>query len=209
MAISVSRLYGEIWGKPDLELNTFCAASQSPRSPDCLFEQFAAFSPDDESVVLDIGCGSGSHVVGLAQRFGCRVIGIDPTPKTREMAQESIDLAKLSERAAIKSGSIEVTNLASESIDYIWCRDMLYHSDLTLAFRECRRVLRRPYGRILIYHTFATELLETREAHRMGDALAILPENMDPSYFEQCVSKSGPGHVSATNIRQLLLQQPG
>jgi SAM-dependent methyltransferase len=33
------------------------------------------FTPD--SVVLDLGCGSGVNAFYLAQRFGCRVLGVD------------------------------------------------------------------------------------------------------------------------------------
>jgi hypothetical protein len=73
----------------------------------------------------------------------------------------------------------------------VWCRDMLNHvADLRGAFSECARVLRRG-GRMVIFHTFATDLLEPREAERLYAPLAVVAESMEQGALEHALSAGG------------------
>jgi SAM-dependent methyltransferase len=99
---------------------------------------------------VDVGCGRGDHVRGLSERFGFDVVGVDPLAEPPFVV-----------------GVIEHLPLEDESVDLVWCRDMLEHvADLPRAFSELRRVL-RPGGRAMVYSMFATERLEPNESEEL------------------------------------------
>jgi SAM-dependent methyltransferase len=73
----------------------------------------------------------------------------------------------------------------------VWIRDVLVHIEvLQLAFAEVRRVL-RPGGGVLVFHVFATPLLEPREAERLWRATAVMPASADPDLFRRAVADAG------------------
>jgi trans-aconitate methyltransferase len=72
-------LYNDIWSSTS-ELEARCKESLNPRGADMLYELFASFSPTAQSEIIDIGCRDASYAIELANRFGCRVFGIDPAP---------------------------------------------------------------------------------------------------------------------------------
>ena len=43
-----------------------------------------------ESVVLDLGCGSGVNSLFLAEQYGCRVLGIDVSKGMLRMARQQL-----------------------------------------------------------------------------------------------------------------------
>ena len=51
----------------------------------------ALIEPRAGDEVLDVGCGVGIGPVFLAEQFGCRVVGVDITPRMIERAQERAD----------------------------------------------------------------------------------------------------------------------
>jgi hypothetical protein len=69
-------LYNDIWSGTS-ELEAHCKESLNPRGSDMLYELFARFSPTAQSEVIDIGCRDARYAIELANRFGCRVLGID------------------------------------------------------------------------------------------------------------------------------------
>ena len=44
---------------------------------------------------------------------------------------------------------------------------------------------------MIVYQTFASDLLEAQEAKRIYDAFTIVERNMDASYFETCATDAG------------------
>ena len=89
------------------------------------------------------------------------------------------DQSPSSDRVQLVQGSIERIPLRDASVDLLWCRDMLVHVlDLDGALCECSRIL-RPRGKMLLYTTLETDLLEPREAERLYRPLAIQPVRRD------------------------------
>jgi SAM-dependent methyltransferase len=130
------------------------------------------------SVVADVGCGTGRHSVRLADR-GFRVIGIDPLP--RELGPD----------IEFRLGVAEKLPLDDDSVDLVWCRDVLVHApDLDAAYREFARVLRSG-GRVLVYQMFAGDLLEPREAEWLFPTMAVVPETTDPARTDAAIAASG------------------
>lgn len=186
---TVEELYGELWAE-DEALSAELDRSLDPRPAESLYDAFAALGVRESDVVLDVGCRYGAHSVELARRFDCEVVASDVIPRHLEKAREEIAKEGLEGRIRVVEAPIESLPLDDGAVDHIWCRDMLNHVRLREALVECARVL-RPGGRMLVYQTFATELLEPQEAERLFSAVAIVPENMSRAYFEELAREAG------------------
>ena len=149
--------HGDDYGVLDQSLN--------PRPPEYAFELAAKAGVGRDSLVVDVGCGRGNHSVELANRFGCRSIGVDLVfEPLLDCSHPNVQLVQ---------GSIERLPIPHESADFVWCRDMLVHlPNLAIGLRECRRIL-KPSGRMILYTTLETDLMEPREASRLYEPLAI------------------------------------
>jgi sarcosine/dimethylglycine N-methyltransferase len=187
--VTVERLYGELWSD-DAALNAELDRSLGPRSPDVLYERFAELGVAADDLVLDVGARNATYAVELARRFGCRVVAVDPVPIHAEWSARTIAESGLGARVRFEQAGIEALPLADGETSHVWCRDVLNHVDLARGLAECRRVL-RPGGGMLVYQTFATDLMEPKEAERIYRSMAIVPANMDDRFFERTAAESG------------------
>jgi SAM-dependent methyltransferase len=176
----VSRQLDESYGEfPRIE-EAFRAAldeSLQPRGPELLYELVEGLGLPEGSLVVDVGCGDGTHSHRLAERFGFSVVGIDPLPPGDAAA-----------RVRFLRGSAEALPVEDEAADLVWCRDILVHvADLDRAFAEFHRVL-RDGGHALVYQTFATDRLEPREAGWLWQALGVVAHSTDPARTEAAIA---------------------
>ena len=75
--------------------------------------------------------------------------------------------------------------------DLIWCRDVLEQVEpLFSALREMARVLKSD-GRMLVYTTVATDLLEAREAAILDRHMGNVPANLDETNIEAAFAALG------------------
>ena len=195
---SVEELYGELWAENEA-FEAELDRSLDPRPAECLYDAFAALGVGKSDVVLDIGCRHGAHSVEIARRFGCQVVASDLIPRHLEEARKRITKEGFEGQIRVVQAPIESLPLDDGAVDHIWCRDMLNHVRLREALAECARVL-APGGRMLVYQTFATELLEPREAEQLFAAVAIVPENMSRAYFEERAAEARFAVVSVDEI---------
>jgi SAM-dependent methyltransferase len=161
--------------------------SLNPRGPELLYEIVGNLGLPPKADALDLGCGEGRSSTELAKRFGFRVTGIDPVPRNIEVSNQALKDAtkrvpQLADLVRIELGAAETLPLADESIDLIWCREVLVLiEDLGTAFAECRRVL-RPHGRMLIYQNCRTDRLEPREAELLGETGRFDAQRMELAF---------------------------
>lgn len=177
------------------DFNHVLDESIEPRGPEMLFELVSALRPAPESVVLDLGCGTGRYSAELASRFGVVVHGVDPDPRSVDQARRRLHASTaapaLRERGRFEVGRAEDIPLDDASVDLIWCRDVLcLVDDLDRAYAECRRVVRAG-GHMLVYQTFATDRLEPREAAEICAALDCVPGSMEPGRTEAAIAAAG------------------
>jgi ubiquinone/menaquinone biosynthesis C-methylase UbiE len=101
--------------------------------------------------VLDIGCGTGTLLIGAAQAEpGIRAQGIDPAPEMIERARRKAASAGV--EATFEVGTIENLELAAETVDVAMCSLMLHHLPTTTLHSglvEIFRVL-KPGGRLVV-----------------------------------------------------------
>jgi SAM-dependent methyltransferase len=162
--------------------------SLAPRSWTLLFDIAEEAGLGPQSVAADVGCGRGNHCAELARRFGCRVIGLD-------IVFQPLRSALLEQAAGSKvefvQGDIDRLPIRNGSVDFVWCRDMLVHApDLAAAVRECSRIL-RDRGRMLVWITLATDLMEPREAERLYAPLGIHAGSMSQKNLEAAFAQAG------------------
>src|ERR671922_1216989 len=152
-----------VYGDSDDELRALLDESFAPRPPDFLFDlAMPLLTPD--SRLLDIGCRDARHLIPLVSRSGCTGIGIDPVERNIERARAAVAAARLDGRAEIRFGVMEQIEEADDSVDVVWCRDVLEAvADLPAGLSEAARVLKSG-GAAVIYTVFATRRLEPREA---------------------------------------------
>jgi SAM-dependent methyltransferase len=170
--------------------------SLAPRGPEVLYDLVQDFELAPGSLAVDVGCGEGSHSFRLAERFGLRVVGLDPVPRhielaTTELAAVTAREPELGRRVRFEPGAAEALPFEDGAVDLVWCRDVLVHvADLDRAYGEFQRVV-RPGGRGLVYQMFGTERLEPREAEWFWRVMGVVPASADPAGTEAAISKAG------------------
>ena len=101
-----------------------------------------------EDVVLDVGCGTGQHLLAVAPEIA-RGIGVDLSPGMIELASRKLHASAWHDRLAFQVGDASgLDGLASGSIDLALCVGALEHIvDKLAALSSVHRVL-RPGGRL-------------------------------------------------------------
>jgi SAM-dependent methyltransferase len=101
---------------------------------------------------LDVGCGVGLYALWLAEAVGPagRVLGIEPTAERAEAAREFAGGQLGAGRLEFRAGDGTALDVATGTLDWVWCGDVLHHiAETQAALREFRRVV-RPGGRIIV-----------------------------------------------------------
>jgi SAM-dependent methyltransferase len=110
--------------------------------------QLAGLRGDED--VLDAGCGTGLTTLRIAEQHpGCKVYGIDLSPKMIEVARNHA--AERGLDADVRTGSITDLPYPDAAFDVVLTNIMFHHLDLVekrLAVAEIARVL-RPGGRFV------------------------------------------------------------
>ena len=139
------------------------------------------FSPDAPGETIAVLRAEGVRVV----------LALDVTPSLLATTEDAVRAAGLERRIAVCRASIQALPLPSDSIDFVWSRDMLGAGfPIPPAVPECWRVL-RPGGAMLVYKTFAGDLLEPREAARLYGSRGGTPEEERTEYAEAAFRAAG------------------
>ena len=111
--------------------------------------------PTPHDRVLDVGCGLGGSARFLAQKFGCRVLGLDLTPEYIRVARRLTELVKLDDRCSWVVGDGVALPFEDQSFDIVWSEHAQMNiPDKPLLYREIARVL-KPAGRFAFHDVFA------------------------------------------------------
>jgi len=187
-SVSVDQMYGD-W---DYEAAVAVLdRSLDPRSRMSLYDTLGSLGLGAGDVALDIGGRDARHSLAIAERFGCRVVAVDPVDANIDRATRAVAEHEYGYLVEVRLGSIEQIPADDGAFDLVFSRDMLSHvENVERAFAECARVLSAS-GFMVIHQVFATELLEPQEAQRMYADLAVVPERMSIAGFEDAVGAAG------------------
>lgn len=165
--------------------------SLDPVGPDDLYGIIAALNLPQAALVVDVGCGEGDHSRRLAERYGLKVHGIDPVP--RLVATAELDATGSSARSALRFsvGTAEEVPADADSVDLVWCRDVLVLvPNLDRAYAEFNRIL-RPGGYALIYTMLSTTGLTDSETRTALEPLGVVPPSATQERTEQAITSAG------------------
>jgi len=104
------------------------------------------FMPDRDMAILDVGCGTGVHL-GMYQRYGCDLSGIDTSQSMLEVAK-----TRLGDSADLRLADATQMPYDDGAFDFIFCMLALHEMDDTVrgsVIGEIKRVLKGD-GRILL-----------------------------------------------------------
>jgi SAM-dependent methyltransferase len=102
------------------------------------------------SYILEIGCGSGRYAIHVAEKTGCRILGIDVNAPGIHNANELTAAQNLSERARFEiCDASKQLPFADSTFDSAFSNDVLCHiSERRNLLQELFRVL-KPNGRLV------------------------------------------------------------
>jgi sarcosine/dimethylglycine N-methyltransferase len=110
-----------------------------------------SLAPTPDDVVLDAGAGLGGPARYLADRCGCRVIGVDLTPLFVEAGRLLNQRTGFDDRVELRIGDITDLDLDDSSVDHVWTQHVAMNiADREALYREIRRVM-RPGGRFALF----------------------------------------------------------
>ena len=86
--------------------------------------------------VLDVGCGTGRLVAALAERYGAKVWGVDPSPGMLDVARSRVPRG-----VGLKPGRAEELPFTDGWFERVTMMLVYHHVDAPRALTEIRRVL--------------------------------------------------------------------
>lgn len=182
----LSRVYSSVTWDVYAELDR----SLEPRGPDWLLHRAAEYLTPD-ATVLDAGCRDAAHLIRLVRDCDVTGVGIDPVASHVERAQIAVDSFSLQQRISIVQASMEDAPALGRQFDVVWCRDVLEQvADLTAALVGVAQVLKRS-GRMVVFTTTATELLEPSEWAVLNGHLGNVASNLVESTVEGAFAAAG------------------
>ena len=93
--------------------------------------------------LLDVGSGIGGPARYLAQRFGCRVSGIDLTPEFCDVARHLTALLGLADRVSVRQGNALAMPFGDATFDGAYSMNVSMNiADKCALYREIHRVLK-------------------------------------------------------------------
>ena len=114
----------------------------------------------DDSVIADIGAGTGKFSVELLRR-GSEVFCVEPNDDMRAVAER--EMSSYGGFHPVKGTSAN-TGLAPQSVDFVTAAQSFHWFDVDSFRRECRRILRAG-GKVVLVWNMRTECeLNTRNA---------------------------------------------
>src|SRR4051812_5577291 len=100
--------------------------------------------------LVDVGCGIGGPARVIAQRFGCRVTGIDLTPEFCDVARHITRVVGLDDRVRFETGDATAMPFADGAFDGAYSMNVSMNiADKPALYREIHRVL-KPGGWLLL-----------------------------------------------------------
>src|ERR671918_713169 len=80
---------------------------------------------------LDVGCGVGLYALWLAEVVGPQgqVVAIDTSPERVADTEQRVKISPLADRIVVRQGDGTALDEPDQSMDWVWCGDVLHHID--------------------------------------------------------------------------------
>lgn len=104
---------------------------------------------DENSVIADIGCGTGGQTMTLASLLKGKITAMDLMPQFVEELKSKIREKDLRERVTAVLGSMDTLPFGENSIDLMWAEGSIYNIGFKNGLEEWRRYL-KPGGFVAV-----------------------------------------------------------
>lgn len=140
---------------------------------------------DDDCHVLDVCCGLGGPSRYLAQKYGCRVTGIDLTESRVEGAKRLTAMVGLDDNVTFQTGNALDLPFGDRTFDAVISQEAFCHiPDKDRLVAQCARVL-KPGGRLAFTDVLATDSTTERTRERLQREMTFLELGSQHTYRRQ------------------------
>lgn len=161
-----------------------------PSGPDWLHTE-AARHLNPGARILDAGCRDATHLIELVSANDAAGVGVEPVPVHVDRARRAVAAAGLEESVRIVPGTVEDCAEPPGSFDFIWCRDVVEQVGALAPFLAAAARLLDRDGRMLVYTTVATDLLEPGDWRLLRNHLGNVPGNLVAENLERAFAAAG------------------
>jgi SAM-dependent methyltransferase len=143
-----------------------------------------ALGLDSHSHALELGCGLGGPARFIAERHGCRVTGLDLSPRQLATARSLSEHLAVAPRLRFAQGNAERLPFEDQAFTHVYSIEAFIHVvDKPRALREAFRVL-RPGGRLCVHDPIHDPSLQIA---MLGDTLKPIP----PEGYQVALEQAG------------------
>ena len=161
---------------------------------------------NQQSRVLDIGCGLGGPALLLAEQFGCHVTGLDLIDINITGAQQRAAQRGLESKTRFAVGDATKLPYADDSFNVVWGLDAWCHVDDKVALiSECARVL-EPFGTLAFTDWLITADMQTSQQAEVLEAAAS-PKMTNAQTYLDLLREFGLSLVEHTDISPTFITQ--
>lgn len=116
---------------------------QGPGSPEITIKAFDFIDNlSDQSVIADVGCGTGGQTMVLAQNTPAKVRGLDLFPVFIDKFNENAKQLGFQDRVKGEIGSMDALPYNDEEIDLMWSEGAIYNIGFERGLKEWRKFIK-------------------------------------------------------------------
>lgn len=116
---------------------------QGPGSPEVTIEALSFIDNlNDQSLIADLGCGTGGQTMTLAQHAPGSITGIDIFPVFIDLFNRNAEQLGLQDRVKGIIGSMDNLPFQEEELDLIWSEGAIYNISFEQGLSEWRKFLK-------------------------------------------------------------------
>ena len=203
--------------EPELMDNTeqakIYASANFKQENQCFVDRFVQAHSDelDNAHVVDLGCGPGDILIRLIKAHPTlHVTGIDASQPMIDIAQHSIDEAKLGDRIKLKCQRFQDVTF-STPVDAIISNSLAHHVPNPLQFWYAIKTMAKPGAPVLVMDLIRPESIE--EAQAIIDQYASQePPQLQKDFYNSLLAAftedDVAAHLAELNLSRLLLDIP-
>jgi len=143
--------------------------------------------PEDLKI-LDIGCGTGTHTLQLAELCDGQITALDNHQPFLDTLQKRLDQTGLNGKVNRVKGDMKAMDFEPESFDLIWSEGAIFIMGLNEGLREWRKFL-KPGGGLVLTDAFLFTPKVPKELRDFWDR--IYPGILDTGQAKTVIGESG------------------
>jgi len=155
------------------------------KATDALIDNFASMARiDEDTSVLDVGCGIGGPALYLHEKFGCHISGISTSSRGIEIAKAKSKEKGYSEKVRFYTRDALDNGFPEDTFDIVWVMESSHlMRNKGRLFEENYRVLRNG-GRMLLCDQMLLKEFTARDVLRYRKELAAVEKSFGKAKVE-------------------------